>query len=96
MTTVYVHKIIESDFNSLQDLQDLFYQHAYNGIVLGVKSGDKLATVQQKKPYNGVCGWSITYGIDLKRAIHAESKATNPSKFETSLLCSANYTVETL
>jgi hypothetical protein len=88
--------MIESDFNTLDDLKELFYSYVYNGIVLGVKSGNKLATVQQKKPYKGVCGWSITYGVDLKRAIHAVSKATDPSKFETSLLCSANYAVETL
>lgn len=96
MSTVFVHKIIESGFETIGDLQDLFYKHAYNGIVLGVKCGDKLGTVEQKKTFKGVCGWRISYGKDLGRAYLVESKATSPSKFTQELLCSYNYTVETL
>lgn len=96
MSTIYVNKIIESDFETINDLQNLFYEHAYKGIVLGVKFGDKLATVEQKKAYKGVSGWLISYGGDLKKGYISESKATAPSKFTTSLLCSVNYTVETL
>ncbi|UZV41078.1 hypothetical protein vBVpaMR16F_12 [Vibrio phage vB_VpaM_R16F] len=96
MSTIYVNKIIESDFETINDLQNLFYKHTYKGIVLGVRFGDKLATVEQKKVYKGVSGWLISYGKDLKKGYISESKATQPSKFTTSLLCSANYTVETL
>ncbi len=96
MSTVFVHKVVESDFETIQDLQDLFYEHAYNGIVLGVKSGDKRATVEQKKPFRGVCGWVVSYGKDFKRGYRSESKATAPNKFNTELLCSVNYNVETL
>lgn len=96
MATVYVHKIIESDFETINDLQKLFYEHAYKGMVLGVRFGDKLATVEQKKAYKGVSGWLISYGKDLKKGYISESKATQPSNFTNSLLCSANYTIETL
>lgn len=96
MTTIFVNKIVESDFNSIDDLKGLFYSNAYNGIVLGVKFGDKLATVEQKKPFKNVSGWRISYGKDLGKAFVLESKASSPNDFVESMLCSVNYTVETL
>ena len=96
MTTIYVHKIIESYFKSIDDLKELFYSKAYNGIVLGVKFGDKLATIEQKKPFKNVSGWRISYGKDFGKAFVLESKATAPNDFVESMLCSVNYTVETL
>lgn len=97
MTTIFVHKIIDAPFNSVDDLKELFYTNAYNGIVLGVRDGDRrLATVEQKKRINGICGWRISYGIDSRIAYSLESKATDPSNFKQDLLCSTNYKVEIL
>lgn len=96
MSTIYVNKIIKSDFETINDLQNLFYENAFKGVVLGVKFGDKMATVEQKKAYKGVSGWLVSYGKHLKKGFISESKATVPSNFTTSLLCSENYTVETL
>lgn len=96
MTTIFVHKIIDASFNSVDDLKEIFYSNAYNGIVLGVKFGDKLATIEQKKPFKNVSGWRISYGKDFGKAFVLESKATAPSDFVESLLCSVNYTVEAL
>lgn len=96
MSTIYVNKIIEADFETIQDLQDLFFKHAYNGLALGVKWEKKSATVQQKRLFKGVAGWRVSYGQDLKRGYISESKATTPNNFITELLCSANYTVEIL
>lgn len=96
MSMVWVHKIIESEFNSIKDLQELFFNNAHQGVVLGVKCGDRLATVEMKKTFKGVAGWRISYGTDTGRAYTCESKATSPDKFEQELLCSANYTVDIL
>lgn len=96
MTMIFVHKIIDAPFNSVDDLKELFYSNACSVVVLGVKDRDRLATVEQKKPFKGVCGWRISYGIDLGRAYMLESKATAPSNFKQDLLCSYNYTVEIL
>lgn len=96
MSSIFVHKVVESDFETIQDLQELFYKHAYRGIVLGVKFADKRATVEQKKPFRGACGWVVSYGKDLGKAYISTSKATSPSKFNTEMLCSVNYNVETL
>jgi hypothetical protein len=96
MSTIFVNKIVESTFNSADDLKALFYTHAYSGIILGVIHGDRRATVEQKRMIKGVCGWRISYGKDLGRAYILESKATGPNHFKQSLLCSYNYYVELL
>lgn len=77
-------------------MQALFHANAYRGMVLGIKSGDTLATVEQKRLVKGVCGWRVSYGKNQGKGFFAESKASSPSGFNVSLLCSCNYTIEIL
>jgi hypothetical protein len=94
MTTINVHRVIEHDFNSAQDLIDIYSKSCYYGFVLGVSYGNKLATVEMKKQYKGYRGWVISYGIRGSFAKVLESKATSPKQFKEVTLCREGYQIK--
>lgn len=91
---IVVHKKVESQFNTIDDLLKLYCDNGGMN-VLGVYCGDRLATIQGKKLVKGVRGFIVTYGCKGGKAKILESTSKAPSNFTEKHLTNYNYQVFT-